>query len=184
MQYESNRPTGSSGGLIVAVLLVLLLGGIGIVGAGTYFWMRSQATAREAAAMERAALEAQMRAIRDQELQNQALAAAPEDDKQLPSVEMIHIVPSELAKAEVSITIAADGSTAIHGRSVSQDELPSELKKLAGRSAGGNGADVRVSIWADPECAFRDVAAVLRGCREAGVESIEIAAPGGGAGDR
>ena len=170
MQYERNRPSGSSSGLIVGLLLLLVLGGIGILGLGTYVWLRSESAARQAVVREQAAMAAQAA----QQARMQAEQRTSEAD--LPSVDVLDVVPPNDAEADATVTVDRDGGIALHGRPMGLDELTAALRDLADYDGGS----VAVTILADEACAFRHVAAVIRAARASGVASIQVAVPEGG----
>lgn len=68
--------------------------------------------------------------------------------------------------------VEQDGSLSFRGQGVTRDELGGKLRTLAREDP----ANLAVTIWAEADCAYRDVAAVLRMCREAGIDRIQLAA--------
>jgi biopolymer transport protein ExbD len=69
------------------------------------------------------------------------------------------------------IKLNAEGHIELQGTAVELDKLDEKLTELSGQGS----SDVDVAIWAADECPYRHVAAVLKQCRAANVDSVQLA---------
>jgi len=157
---HDNRQHGSAGTVlaIVAVIAVLLLGGLMLLGVGAWFFVRTEAEQAEVVAVRQF---------------DQAVAEMEKYEELTAQVEI-----EELAKAaepeatarEFTVELDRDGS-------ISVDEEPTDLDGLKTRIQGAaqNGSvRLTVQLEADPRCLAQHVIAVQSLCREFGIEDVHM----------
>jgi hypothetical protein len=169
MTYAENRPTPSSGGLVVALVLLLLLGTVAAI-AAAYAWFLVTPARRQADLARKAELEATLAAAQMQAALAQE-GAADHRGGQEGRVEVFGISLAGPRGGEIPLAINEDGMIEIEGQSVRPADLTARLREL-GRADQPRPA---VTIRAADGCDFRFVADVLRACKDAGLETVQIA---------
>jgi biopolymer transport protein ExbD len=159
MGYD-NAQRGSAGTVvaIVAVILVLLLGGIFLLGVGALFFVR--ASARQAEVVAR--MEAERAVV---ELEKAQEVAARVQVREAAKVEVQQTPPRDLI-----IEINQDGAITVDNVSTDLDGLRARIEK---DSENGN-ARLAVQLKADPRCLAQHVVAVYSICRELSVEDVHV----------
>ena len=158
MGYD-NPQRGSAGTVvaIVAVIAVLVLGGLVLLGVGALFFVRTGARQAEVARMEvdRAVVE---------------LEKAEELATQVQVRESATVELQEASRRELTIEIDQDGAIMVNGESTDLDGLRTQIQKL-GESGG---VQLAVQLKADPRCLARHVVAVHSVCSELGVGDVHM----------
>ncbi len=155
MGYD-RHPSSSSGYLIAAVAVgIVMFFGLLVAGGTRLFQTRRVAVAREMVAVESA------RASRaESESRQQAVmaeAAALSND----------VAGAVTAKFRVFVDAA--GTVRVENEEVNLDEMVIRL------TDGDQRVQTIVKLNADPKCPFEHVAAVIKKCREAGIQQVDVA---------
>jgi biopolymer transport protein ExbD len=159
MGYD-NPQRGSAGTVvgIVAVIVVLLLGGLVVLGVGALFFLRTSARQTEVVA--------RMEAKR-------AVVELEHAEKLAARVEVRESTKPELRQAstrELTIEVDRDGAITVDDESMDLDGLRARLQK----DGENGGVRLAVQLKADPRCLAQHVVAVHSICSELGVEDVHI----------
>lgn len=159
MGYDRHPSSTSSGYLIAAVGVgIAMFLGLLIVGATMLFNTRRVAVAREMVAVETARA---ARAESESRQQAMAVESAIGTNERLSAVNPV--------RAEFHIFLDATGAIQVDNEDVDLDELVNRLMD------GDESVQTVVKLNADPKCPFEHVAAVIKKCRESGIQRVDVA---------
>ncbi len=159
---------GSSGTAVavVATIFALLLGGILVLGIGSWFYFQTNARRAE----EMARMQAERAFAAAEESRAQAVAAA-ERAEQFAKAKAV-----ETATRELVISLDEEGNTVVDGEPVDLDGLKTLLQKAIEDETTA----LTVHLQVAPTCVFKHVAAAQSVCSELGIGNVRVGTlPGG-----
>jgi len=159
MGYD-NPQRGSAGNVvaIVAVIVVLLLGGLVLLGAGALFYVRTGVRQAEVVAR----MEAD-RAVVELEKAEELVA-------RLPVRELAKVKLQETSARALIVKVDQEGAITVGAEPTDLDGLKARIQK------DGENGSVRLALElkVDPRCPAQHVVAVYSICSELGVDDVQI----------
>jgi len=157
---NDNHQHGSAGTFvaIVAVIVVLLLGGLVLLGVGALFWVRTDARQAEVVAR----MEVERAVVEMEKAEKLATRVKVKESAKVES--------KEASTRELTIEIDRDGAITVDGESTNLDGLRTRIQKVG----TNGGVRLAVQLKADPCCLARHVVAVQSVCSEQGVEDVRM----------
>jgi hypothetical protein len=166
MGYDQ-PPRSTSGSVVIIVFLLVLvvLGGILVVGVGTWFLVRSRRAEQVATVERHRALEAeQMARAMAKEAEAAAEAARSQAFEALRTAAEFEKEFIDKIQSDTQITVELDktGKLEMNGEAIDLSKLLDRLKALA----ADKNASITVDVRADEECQFQHVAALISACQQ------------------
>jgi biopolymer transport protein ExbD len=167
MSYDNQRQSSSSGAVIaiVAVVFLLVLGGLLVLGLAGMFFIRLSFAPQ----------------IRPPEPPRVVVEERPVMVEDMPAVELtaeqpvpatIEMSPPAASVRKMTIRLDPQGKILADGQSVDLDQL----KNLLGNARGDGKVRLEVLVEVDGQCLFQHVAAVQAVCQEIGVDNVQVQA--------
>lgn len=168
MGYDQPEKSGSSGAVVavlVAVLLVVLLGGLFVVGVGAFFWLGTANVQRQAVDVEmEARMETEPARAMAEEALVEALVEAEVQRQQAKAMAQMRSAagdsPTSGSQREFKLSISQDGMVSVDGEQIDLAELRARLEKLRDDS----NTPVSVQIDVAPDCPREHLVSVLDAC--------------------
>jgi len=177
MGYDQPERSGSSGAVvavILAVLLILVVGGLFVVGVGAFLWVGTTRVATERALV--AEREARQMAEEVRALAETKIAEAAAEKRQAEALALAQRETVDAAapdsQPDLTVNVSEDGSLSISGEQIDLDGLRERLAKLKEET----GRPISVSLSVHPDCPARNLQPVLTACYELGNATIRVAA--------
>jgi hypothetical protein len=176
MGYDQHEKSSSSGAIVavlVALLIVAVLGGLLLVGVGTFFWVRTAQVSSQRAM--RAEQEARVQAEHAQAIAEMNRIEAEQERQRFEAMSRTRPAlettlgspdPQNELQNEVRLKIARDGSLSVDGEQVELDAWKARLKQVKEEA----GAPVSVHIEIDADSLHEHLIPVLDACQDMAAE--------------
>ena len=174
MGYD-NQPRSSSVPVVAIVLLLIfmVLGGLVVVGVGTWFLVRSRRAEQVVMVERQRAIEAEQMAramaakveAAAEEARTQAFEAlqtAKEFEKE--------VVSRTQSDTQITVQLDQDGKLTVDGESADVDGL----NKIMESAVAGKDASITIELLADEQCMFRHVEEVVSLCQKWGITRFRL----------
>jgi biopolymer transport protein ExbD len=166
MGYD-NQPRSSSLPVVAIVLLLIfmVLGGMVVVGVGTWFLVRSRRAEQVATVERHRAIQAEQMARAIAVEAAEAARAQADQARQLAAEAKAELTDKPVPVRQVNVELDKAGKLKLDGEAIELAALLDRLKALAADKT----TSITVEMRADEKCPFQHVADLIAACQKLGI---------------
>ena len=165
-QHEKSSSSGAVVGILIAVLLIVVLGGLFLAGIGAFFFVAStrMETRQLVVAEQQASVQLEKFQAMTEMQQAEATAQGQHESGMAATLTL---------RLDYRVSMDRDGSMSVDGKPVGLDELKARLTRLKDETS--NAFSVRFTV--DSECPVKHLTPVLAVCDDIGDIDYQVTTP-------